>query len=180
NNPGVIPNLMEYTRDHTEIDVVPEQVVVKPTDDRLFEFPIVYVTGHGNIRFNKRERNYLRRYMLAGGFVYADDDYGMDESFRREVKKLFPDRRLRPIGKNHPLLTSYYQFESVPRIHEHDPEKPPRAFGIKHEGQWVLLYTYNTNISDGWASEEVHGDPPEKRRQALQFGVNILYWIFSQ
>lgn len=180
NNPDVIPNLLEFVHDETGIPVVEEQTVVRPTDDELFNHPILYVTGHGNISLSLEAVRSLRSYALSGGFIYVDDDYGMNEAARREIDKLFPDRPLQRLGPDHPLLSSYYQFDDVPRIHEHHPDESPAAYGIQVDGEWVLLYTYNTNISDGWASPEVHNDPPEVRRAALRMGVNIVDWVLSQ
>lgn len=180
NNPDVVPNLLEFIHGETGMPVSDGEIVVKATDDELFKYPILYVTGHGNISLSEMEARALRNYALAGGFIYVDDDYGLDESFRREVQKIFPDRPLQQLSPEHPLFNSYYQFSRLPRIHEHDPEQSPKAFGIRAEGEWVLLYTYNTNISDGWASPEVHGDPSEVRQTAFEMGLNIVTWVFSQ
>jgi hypothetical protein len=180
NNPDVIPNLLEFVHRETGIPVEPEQTVVRSTDEALFNHPILYVTGHGNISLSDEEARSLRNYALSGGFIYIDDDYGMDEYVRDEIRAIFPDRSLRRLSFDHPVLDHYYSFEDLPRIHEHYPDEAPAAYGIKADGQWVLLYTYNTNISDGWASPEVHEDPPEIRRAALRMGTNLVTWILSQ
>ncbi len=180
NDPCKIPNLMEFYSRETGVEVVEEQAVVRADDEEIFDYPLVFITGHGNIDFSEEEVSSLRRYLKSGGFLYADDDYGMDEAFRREIDKVFPDRPLVELTPEHSLFSSYFEFDELPRIHEHFPEKPPQAFGIQVDGEWVVLYTYNTNIADGWASPEVHGNPPEVREAALRFGVNIITWVFGQ
>lgn len=180
NNPEVLPNLARFIGEQSGIDLPAAQVVVEPGSENLFEYPFVYLTGHGNVKFSETEVRNLRNYLLSGGFLYADDDYGMNESFRRELEKIFPDRPLVKLGSDHPLFGAYFDFDEVPRIHEHNPDEQPRALGIKAGGEWVVLYTYNSNISDGWAAPETHEDPPEVRRRALRFGTNIYLWVFSQ
>ncbi|MGM0381046.1 MAG: DUF4159 domain-containing protein [bacterium] len=180
NDPSKIPNLMEFYGEETGNEVLKEQAVVRADDEEIFEYPLVFVTGHGNIDFSAGEIKNLRRYLKSGGFLYADDDYGMDEAFRREISRVFPDRPLIELSAEHPVFSAKFEFKQLPRIHEHYPDDPPRALGIKVDGEWVLLYTYNTNIADGWASPDVHDDPPEVRKTALKFGVNIINWVFSQ
>jgi len=179
NNPDVIPNLMDFARDRLNIDVEPEQTVLEATDDELFQYPLLYLTGHGRIDLSDAEARNLRNYALSGGLIYIDDDFGMDEHVRPEIQKIFPDRALQQLSADHALFSRPYSFRQIPRIHEHDPDKPPRTFGIRAEGEWVLIYSFNTNFSDGWASPEVHGDPPEIREQALRWGVNLISLVLS-
>jgi hypothetical protein len=180
NDPEVLPNLAKFVNRTLNADFPADQDIVKAGDARLFEYPFVYITGHGNIRFSDRELDSLREWMLRGGFLYADDDYGMDESFRRELKRLFPERELIELSPDFPLFSSYFSFDKLPKIHKHD-EKPPQAFGMFDDsGRLMLLYTYETNISDGWADPETHKDPPEVRETALRFGVNIIYFVTSK
>jgi hypothetical protein len=177
NDPEVLPNLAKYVNNALGTDFPLDQVVVKASDAKLFENPFIYLTGHGNIRFTDREIDNLRLWMLRGGFLYADDDYGMNESFRREIKRIFPERELIELSTDFPLFTSYYNFNKLPKIHKHD-EKPPQAFGMFDDaGRLMLLYTYETNISDGWADPDTHKDPPQVRESALKFGVNIIHYI---
>jgi hypothetical protein len=181
NDPEVLPNLAKYVNQVLGSFIPTDQTVVKASDSRLFDFPFVFLTGHGNIRFSEAEVSALRTWMLRGGFLYADDDYGMDESFRREIKRVFPERELVELDAMHPLFTSYYDFSSgLPKIHEHDG-KAPQAFALFDDnGRMMMLYTYETNISDGWADPDTHGNPPELREIALSFGLNIVHYIMAK
>ncbi|MFB3845080.1 MAG: DUF4159 domain-containing protein [Candidatus Cloacimonadaceae bacterium] len=180
NDPEVLPNLAKYVNKTLNTDFPLDQELVKASDAKLFDYPFVYLTGHGNIRFSDRELQNLREWMLRGGFLYADDDYGMDEAFRREVKRIFPERDLIELGPDFPLYSCYFFFDKLPKIHEHDG-KAPQAFGLFDDsGRLMLLYTYETNISDGWADTDTHKDPPEVREQALRFGTNIIYYVTSK
>lgn len=180
NDPEVLPNLAKYVNRTLSATIPIDQTVVKASDSKLFDFPFVYLTGHGNIRFSEGEVQNLRQWMLRGGFLYADDDYGMDASFRREIKRIFPERDLIELDGQHPLFSSYFDFSAgLPKIHLHD-EKPPQAFGIfDDQGRLMMLYTYESNISDGWADADTHDDPPELRAIALRFGLNIIHYIMA-
>ncbi|MDD4309021.1 MAG: DUF4159 domain-containing protein [Candidatus Cloacimonetes bacterium] len=181
NDPEVLPNLAKYANSTLGAAFPLDQSIVKASEPKLFEYPFLYLTGHGNIRFSDREVENLRTWMLRGGFLYADDDYGMDASFRREIKRIFPERELVELNPSFPLFTCFYDFSSgIPKIHLHD-EKPPQAFGIFDDNsRLVCLYTYESNISDGWADAETHDDPPGVRDTALRFGVNILHYVLSK
>ncbi len=181
NDPEVLPNLAKYINTTLASGMPIDQNVVRAGDSKLYDFPFVYLTGHGNIRFTEGEVQNLRQWMLRGGFLYADDDYGMDESFRREIKRVFPEKELVELDASHPLYTSYYDFSGgIPKIHLHD-EKPPQAYGIFDDnGRMMLYYTYETNISDGWADPDTHNDPPELRDTALRFGLNIVHYIMTR
>ncbi len=181
NDPEVLPNLAKFINGETGSDIPIDQSVVRAGESRLFEYPFVYMTGHGNIRFTEAELINLRKWMLRGGFLYADDDYGMDESFRREIRRIFPERELIEIDSSHPLFTSYFDYsEGLPKIHEHD-NQPPQAFAMFDDnGRMMMLYTYETNISDGWADPDTHGNPPELRETALRFGLNIVYYVMQK
>jgi len=181
NDPEVLPNLAKYANQTMAASFPIDQAVVKASDPKLYDYPFLYLTGHGNIRFTDREVDNLRTWMLRGGFLYADDDYGMDESFRREIKRIFPEKSLTLLDPSFPLFTSFFDFSSgLPKIHKHD-EKPPQAFGIFDDnGRLMCLYTYESNISDGWADPETHHDPPELRETALKFGVNILQFVLHK
>jgi hypothetical protein len=179
NGPTEIPNIMAELLKRTTIDADPREKTLQIMDDDLYLHPIVFITGHGNIRFKDEEVLRLRTYLLNGGFMYADDDYGMDKSFRREMKRVFPDKELAEVPFDHPIYHSFYDFPGgVPKIHEHDGG-PPHAYGIFHKGRLIVYYTYNTNISDGWDSPHVHNDPPEKRELALRMGVNIIVYALT-
>ncbi|HQC08474.1 MAG TPA: DUF4159 domain-containing protein, partial [Candidatus Cloacimonas acidaminovorans] len=166
NDPEVLPNLAKYANLVMGASFPIDQSVVRASDPKLFDYPFLYLTGHGNIRFTDKEVENLRTWMLRGGFLYADDDYGMDESFRREIKRIFPERELVELDPSFPLFYAFFDFSSgLPKIHLHDG-KPPQAFGIFDDnGRLMCLYTYETNISDGWADPETHNDPPEIREK---------------
>ena len=161
------------------IDADREQAVVEATDDQLFHYSLLYLTGHGRIDLTEEQAHNLRNYALSGGLIYIDDDFGMDEHVRPEIQKIFPDRALQQLKTDHPLFSKPYSFDQIPQIHEHHLDNPPKTFGIRAEGEWVLIYSFNTNFSDGWASPEVHGDPPEIREKALQWGVNLISLVLS-
>jgi hypothetical protein len=175
-----LPNLLRYVREHTNIDVAPQADVVELSSDRLFTYPFLFLTGHGNVVFTDEEARRLRHYLENGGFLYIDDDYGLDRYIRREMKKVFPDQEFVELPFNHPIYHIHFTFPNgLPKIHEHDG-KPPQGFGLFHNGQLVVFYTYETNISDGWEAPSVHGDPPEKREAALQMGTNILVYALTR
>jgi hypothetical protein len=179
NDPQEEVNLLKFVRQNTLIDVDPNYEFVEITSDKFFTYPFVYMSGHGNMTFTDLEIQRLKSYLENGGFIYADDDYGMDKPFRREIKKIFPGQDLVEIPFSYGLYHCQYDFPNgVPKTHEHDG-KPAQGFGLFHNGRLVLYYTYESNPSDGWNDEEVHGDPPDKRLEALQFGTNIVVWALT-
>ena len=142
-------------------------------------YPFVFLTGHGNIEVNNLEVENLRAYLDQGGFLYVDDDYGLNESFRSLIARVFPNEKLIEIPLNHPIFKSPYPFpKGVPKVHEHD-NKPPQAFGLFREGKLVLFYTYESNISDGWADPEIHNDPQAIRDASLKMGANLLIYSLT-
>jgi hypothetical protein len=176
NDRSILPNLMREIERRTEIEAAENEVIVKLTDAELFQHPFLFMTGHGNVKFNQEEVERLRLYLTTGGFLYIDDDYGMDEAVRREIGRLFPEKELVEVPFSHPIYHLRYDFPNgLPKIHEHDG-KPPQGFGLFHQGRMVLYYNYETNISDGWADPEVHQDPQDIREQAFQMGINILLY----
>lgn len=180
NDPSSEVNLLEFIGVNTNIDVNPEYVFVDIATDDLFSYPILFITGHGNIILSDSEAEKLKTYCERGGFIYVDDDYGIDKSFRREVKKIFPDNDLLELPFSHPLYNIVYDFPNgPPKIHEHD-NKPPQGFGIYIDKRLVLYYTYESNPADGWADKRVHNDPEEKRVEALKFGTNIISFVLTQ
>ena len=169
-----LPNLIRYLREHTLIDVAPEAEVVELSSDKLFSYPFLFLSGHGNIYLTDGEAQRLRRYLEGGGFLYVDDDYGLDGYFRRELKKAFPELDLVELPFSHPLYDAHFSFPNgLPKIHEHDG-KAPKGFGLFLDGRLALFYSFESNISDGWEPAEVHHNPPEKREAALQMGTNIV------
>lgn len=173
-------NLLNFVKQNTNIQVKAEYTFVDISSDDIFSYPFLYLTGHGNIVFSKDEAERLRKYLEAGGFLYADDDYGMDKAFRRELKKVFPDKDIIELPYNYGLYHDFYEFPNgVPKSHEHDG-KPAQGFGIFTGKRLVVYYTYESNPSDAWNDPEVHNDPPDKRLEALKFGTNIVVWALSQ
>ncbi len=179
-NPSSLPNLLAAIRERTGIPVADREAVVSPLDPGLRDLPFLHMTGHGNVVFTPEERRALRSWLEGGGFLHADDNYGMDEAFRREMALLFPDREMVELPPDHPVFHVVYPFpEGIPKIHEHDGH-PPQAFGIFHEGRMVVLYSYETDLGNGWEDPEVHGNPPEIREAALRMGVNLFVYALSQ
>ena len=179
NDPQEEVNLLKFIQQNTLIDVNPVYEFVEIGDDKFFTYPIIFMTGHGNITFSDNEAKRLRTYLENGGFLFADDDYGMDKAFRREIKKVFSDKDLLELPFSYGLYHCHYDFPNgPPKIHEHD-NKPPQGFGLIHEGRLVVYYTYESNPSDGWNDPEVHNTPSEKHREALRFGTNIIVWALT-
>ncbi len=179
NDPSAEPNLLKFVKENTTVDVDPRYEFVDLSSEKLFSYSFLFITGHGNIVFSDYEVQRLRSYLTHGGFLYADDDYGMDKAFRREMKKVFPDQTFAELPFTHGLYSCQFNFPNgVPKTHEHDG-KPPQGFGIFHKGRLAVYYTYESNPSDGWADPEVHGDPESKRQEALRFGANIVVWALS-
>ncbi|MGH7593150.1 MAG: DUF4159 domain-containing protein [Gemmatimonadales bacterium] len=173
-NPSSLPNLLAAIHDRTTIPVAPREVVVRLTDPELWDVAFLHVTGHGNIHFSDEDLNILRRWLLQGGFLHVDDNYGLDESFRREVKRLFPDRPLVEVPLDHPIYHLIYDFPAgVPKIHEHDG-KPAQGFGIFIRGRLAVYYTYQSDLGNGWEDTTVYHDPPAKHEAALRMGVNLF------
>ena len=177
NDPSCIPNLASFIASNTTVQIAEKEAQIAIMDESLFSYPFIFVTGHGKIVLDEMETERLRDYLLSGGFLYVDDDYGLDESFRTVLKRMFPEQELVELPFSHELYHIHYHFPGgPPKIHEHD-DKPPKGFGLFDDsGRLMVFYTYETNISDGWASPDVHNDPPEKRDQALKAGVNIVIY----
>ena len=179
NDPSILPNLASEINKRTTLKIAPEQAVASLSSPELFDYPFIFLTGHDEIRLSQGEIENLREYLIKGGFLYVDDDYGLDKSFRQEIERVFPGIKFEEIPFTHPIYHSFYDFSELPKIHKHDA-KPPQAFGIWYQGRLVIFYTYETNISDGWADQWVHNDPPDKREQAFKFGVNIVTYAITQ
>lgn len=179
-NPSSLPNLLAFIGENTRIPVAAQPVHVKLTDPTLWDYPYIYLTGHGNIRFTPEEVDILRRYLTSGGFLHADDNYGLDESFRREIRRVFPEKELVELPADHGVYRAFYRFpDGLPKIHEHEG-KPAQGFGIFHEGRLVVFYSYESDLGDGWEDADVHGNPPETREQALRMGVNLFLYALAQ
>lgn len=180
NDPSSEINLLKYVRAHTTILVDPVYEYVDLGTDNLFLYPVVFLTGHGTVAFSDAELRNLRAYLELGGFLYIDDDYGMDASIRKELKRLLPSEDLRELPFSHPIYHCHFDFPNgLPKIHEHD-NNAPQGFGLFVGGKLAVFYTYESNPSDGWADPEVHHDSAERREAALKIGTNILVYALSR
>lgn len=178
-NPTALPNLIEFCNENLNTSISKETPYVEVGSSDLFNYPFIHMTGHGNVVFSMSEAENLRTYLLGGGFLHIDDNYGMDEFIRPELKKVFPNHELVELPFDHELFHQKFDFNGLPKIHEHDGERP-QAFAIIDNGRVVCLYTYETDLSDGWENEEVHNDSQSKRSEALKMGANILMYAFMQ
>jgi hypothetical protein len=179
-NPTGLPNLLQAIRQRTGLPVAATPARTRLTDPGLWSYPFLYLTGHGNVRFSDEEVRLLRRYLAGGGFLHVDDNYGLDESFRREIRRVFPDDELRPIPPDHPVFTVFYRFpRGLPKIHQHDGQ-PPQALGIFDRGRLVIFYSYESDLGNGWEDADLHDTPDELREAALRMGVNLFLYALSQ
>tara|TARA_R110000868_G_scaffold56488_5_gene174802 strand:+ start:16453 stop:17097 length:645 start_codon:yes stop_codon:yes gene_type:complete len=178
-NPTSLPNLVSFCNANinTKINAKPETVEVGSPD--IFQYPFVHMTGHGNVFFSEEEAENLRNYLMSGGFLHIDDNYGMQPYLIKELKKVFPDQELIELPANHPIFSSVYKFpDGLPKIHEHNGNRP-QAFGLYYKDRLVLLFTYECDLGDGWEDEAVHNDLFEVREKALKMGANIIKYIFE-
>lgn len=179
NDPSAEVNLLNYIKKNTNILVNPVYEYVELGSDNLFLYPIIFLTGHGNVKFSDGEVRRLRAYLENGGFLFIDDDYGLDQYIRTEMKKVFPEQDFVELPFSHGIYRSHFIFKNgFPKTHEHD-NKPPQTFGLFHKGRLCVVYTYEMNPSDGWADAEIHKNPPEKREEAFRIGTNIIVWALS-
>jgi len=178
-NPTSLPNLIKYSNQNNKTRIQSKPGVVEPSSPDLFSYPFIHMTGHGNVVFSDSDIINLRNYLNSGGFLHIDDNYGMDGYIRREIKKIVPTFDLVELPANHIIFQKPFLFSSgIPKIHEHDG-KQPQAFGIIINGRLALLYTFETDLGDGWEDSEVHNDPIEIRTKALKMGTNILHYAFN-
>jgi len=178
-NPTSLPNLIKFSNQNINTTIANKPATVEPGSPDIFSYPFVHATGHGNILFSDAEILNLRNYMMSGGFMHFDDNYGLDEYLRREIKRIFPNNNLVEIPANHPIFQKPFSFPAgLPKIHEHDGKRP-QAFGIFVENKLVLLYTYECDLGDGWEDADVHNDPKEVREKALKMGANIMNYVFN-
>ncbi len=179
-NPTALPNLVDFANEHTGTNISRNIATVEASSQSIFNYPYVYMTGHGNVHFTAGEAENLRNYLTGGGFLHVDDNYGLDQFFRREIKKVFPDHDLIELPYSHPIYHQTFSFpEGLPKIHEHDG-KPPQGFGIIYEGRLVLFYSYESDLGNGWEDQSVHGNPEDIRLKALRMGANILEYVFNR
>ncbi|WP_416442548.1 DUF4159 domain-containing protein [Leeuwenhoekiella sp. A16] len=178
-NPTSLPNLAKFCNKNIHTALGEKNISIEATDVGIMQYPLVHMTGHGNVFFSEQAVTNLRNYLESGGFLYIDDNYGMDQYIRPEIKKLFPNEELIELPADHPIFSAVFSFpEGLPKIHEHDGKRP-QAFGIFKDGRLVLLYTYECDLGDGWENPEVHNDPEDVRLKALQMGANIVKYAFT-
>ncbi len=178
-NPGSLPNLIEFCNRNHIANIHKEPQTVEVSSPEIFSFPIVHLTGHGNIVFNNQEVINLRKYLEGGGFLHVDDNYGLNAYFRREIKKVFPNDELVELPYSHPIYHQNYEFPTgLPKIHEHDG-KAAQGFGIFLKGRLVCFYSYECDLGDGWENPSVHNDTYTNHEKALKMGANILSYAFS-
>ncbi len=176
---SAIPNMHRFLKENTNIPVAEEEVRVSVMDEDLFSYPFLFLTGHGNIKFTDQELDRLANYLTHGGFLFANDSYGLKDAFFREIKRLFPDKDLVELPFSHGIYHCYYDFPNgLPKIHKHD-EKPPQGLGLFDDGRLIVFFVYESDIGDGWEDPQVHNDPPEKREAALKMGTNIITWALE-
>ena len=178
-NPSSIPNLLAAIHDRTTIPVARTEARVTLLDERLWDYPFLHVTGHGNIKFSDAEVVRLREYLARGGFLHVDDNYGLDESFRREIARVYPDRPLVDVPLGHPIYHIVYDFpRGIPKIHEHDGE-PARGYGIFLGPRLAVYYSYSSDLGNGWEDTATYHDPPALHEAALRMGVNLFAYAVS-
>jgi hypothetical protein len=178
-DPSSLPNFLSEFERRTGIPTASLEKVIEAGDPELSSFPFLYMTGHGNVSFSSTELDRLRQHLLGGGFLYADDNYGMDESFRKVVAQLFPGREMALVPFDHPIYSSYYRIDGPPKIHEHDGKRP-EGWGVFDGDRLMLFYTYESDVGDGLEDPDVHGNPPEKREQAIRMAVNVFYYAMTR
>jgi hypothetical protein len=178
-NPSSLPNLLRAFQERTGLPAAATEAVVTLDSEDLYRYPVLYASGHGRIALSLPELADLRRYLDAGGLLWADDNYGFDASFREVVAQLYPDLELEPIGSAHPIYRSFYRLDGVPKIHQHDGD-PAQAFGVQKDGRLVIYYTWSSDIGDGLEDPEVHGDPPPVREAAARMAVNVMMYALTR
>jgi hypothetical protein len=174
-----MPNLINFCNKNLKTNLFPEEDIIEPGDKKIFQYPFVHMTGHGNVIFNEGEAKNLRNYLISGGFLHIDDNYGLNQFIRREMKKVFPEHEFVEIPFSHPIFHQKYQFsKGLPKVHEHD-NKPPQGFGIFHEGKLVCFFSYECDLGNGWEDASVYNDSESVRQEALKMGANLVQFAFS-
>jgi hypothetical protein len=179
-DPTALPNLIEFVNKNLDANINPTPATVETGSFDIFNYPFVHMTGHGNVFFSDNDAEVLRAYLMSGGFLHIDDNYGLDPYIRREMKKIFPEQEFVELPFDHPIYHQEYEFDNgLPKIHEHDG-KAPQGFGLYYEERLVVFYTYECDLGDGWESAAVHHDPQQIREKALQMGANIISYVFNR
>lgn len=179
NDPSALENLLKFAQKRVPLSINTSFSDISLGSRELFNYPFAFLTGHGNISINQAEAQNLREYLNNGGFLYIDDDYGLDKYVHKLVDKVYPDKKFVELPFDHPIYHQVFDFpDGLPKVHEHDGD-PPQGFGIFHEGRLVIFYTLESNLADGWTDQRVHNDPQAIREQALKMGVNILVYALT-
>lgn len=179
-NPTSLPNLISFCNENLNMDLDPDYATVEVGSNDIFNYPFVHLTGHGNVILSPQEVKNLREYLIAGGFLHIDDNYGLDKFIRPQMKKVFPELDFVELPFDHPIYHQTYSFpQGLPKVHEHD-DKAPQGFGLIYEGRLLCFYTYESDLGDGWEDAAVHKDSEETRTKALQMGANIIQFVFTQ
>lgn len=178
-NPTALPNLIRYCNENIDTKIKEKPQTIEVGNSTIYQYPFIHMTGHGNVVFSQEEAENLRTYLMSGGFLHIDDNYGMEPYLRKELIKVFPDKELVEVGVDHPIFSKKYKFpEGLPKIHEHDGKRP-QALGIFNDNRLVLLFTFESDLGDGWEDATIHNDPKEIRDKALQMGANIISYAFE-
>tara|TARA_R110000868_G_scaffold96195_3_gene264681 strand:- start:1250 stop:1900 length:651 start_codon:yes stop_codon:yes gene_type:complete len=178
-NPTAVPNLIKFCNSQIGTKLTPKVATVEANSTNLFQYPMVHMTGHGNVYFSDEDAENLRTYLLAGGFLHIDDNYGMEPYLKKELLKVFPDKELVELAADHEIFNQTFKFpQGLPKIHEHDGKRP-QAFGIYDQNRLILLFTFESDLGDGWEDPAVHNDSDETRKKALQMGANIIQYVFK-
>ena len=178
-NPTSLPNLISFCNTNINTKINPQPQTVEPDSPEIFQYPLLHMSGHGNVFFTENDIENLRKYLFSGGFLHIDDNYGMEPYLIKELKRVFPNKELVELPKTHAIFSSAFKFpEGLPKIHEHDGKRP-QAFGLFENDRLILLFTYESDLGNGWEDEEVHNDPFEVREKALKMGANIIKYVFE-
>ena len=178
-NRTALPNLANFCNQNLKTSINPQDEIVEAGSSEIFNYPYIYMTGHGNVLFSLKDASNLRKYLMAGGFLHIDDNYGLDKYVRTEMKKVFPELDFVELPFNHPIYNQRYKFPNgLPKIHEHDG-KPAQGFGLIYKGRLVCYYDYECDLGNGWEDPGIYNDSEEKRQLALKMGANIIQYVFS-
>lgn len=178
-NKTSLPNLIRFCNQNLKTNLAADEDVVEPGNPDLFNYPFVHMTGHGNVVFSASDVQNLRSYLIGGGFLHIDDNYGMDKFVRREMKRVFPELDFVELPFSHPIYRQKFQFSNgLPKVHEHDG-KSPQGFGLIYQGKLVCFYSYECDLGNGWEDQEIYNDPEAVRTKALQMGANIIQYAFT-
>ena len=179
-NKTSLPNLIKFCNQRIGTNIAPEEDIVEAGSPDIFNYPFIHLTGHGNLVLSNQEAENLRKYMMAGGFLHADDNYGLDKFLRREMKKVFPELEFMELPFSHPIYHQTFQFDKgLPKVHEHDG-KPAQGFGLIYKGRLVCFYSYECDLGNGWEDQDIYNDPEPVRQKALQMGANLIQYAFSR